>query len=178
MDYDQARALIKTGDLIAVKNTALLSRILQYFQRRFFKDHPLVSDYAEYAHCGIAVWRGDRLHIAEMVLPNNSERPLSHYVQRGAPFKVFRPTLSGDIKAAINENMDKLTAYDVRDFWVIYARLLLGLKIRDDDKRTLCPEFVVRCYADAGLDITALPAVPVPFEACALLHKGYQFEVE
>jgi hypothetical protein len=177
MIYDDARELIKTGDLIAIKNTAVLSRILQYFQRRFFKDHPLASDYADYAHCGIAVWRGDRLHIAEMVMPNNSERALSHYVQRGAPFKIFRPTLSGDIKAAINRNMDTLSNYDYRDFLVVYMRLLLGKHITDDDKRFMCPEFVVRCYADAGADVTKLPAVPVPFEVCVLMHNFFLFDV-
>ena len=93
--YEQTRPYLKTGDLIGV---ATGNRITKAFQWLFCPE----KSYADITHVGVLVWRGNRLHVAEMDGKHNVERPFSQYVSAYKRIIIFKTKV--DEQQALKRN--------------------------------------------------------------------------
>ena len=82
-NYHQIRHKLKTGDIIGV---ATGNRATRLFQWLTCPD----KYHADITHIGVLVWRGTRLHVAEMDGRYNVERPMSQYVGAYDRIVIFR----------------------------------------------------------------------------------------
>lgn len=143
LNYAAIRAQLKTGDLIAIDTRNKFTRGFQYLFGH--------KQYAHMTHCGIIVWRGERLMVCEMDGRCNVERPLSQYVAE-YDCLFFRPAdlpESAFIKS-IDKHLSIVVHYDAMDFIRVGFRVVFGLIVKDDQSRILCTEFAARIYNDAG----------------------------
>jgi hypothetical protein len=163
MDYKTIRPTLQDGDLVAV-NTG--NRLTQWAQKTFG-----ATKWARATHVGVLIWRGDRLHVAEMDGRYNVERPLSHYVNNRQLFSILRAHGVDQVRmaCAIDRAMASAIHYDNADFGRIGWRLLTGFKMRDDAKRMVCSQFVSRIYCDAGLSLFKPDDMLTPAEVCAAM---------
>lgn len=162
MDYKTIRPQLRDGDLVAV-NTG--NRLTQWAQRTFGGGR-----FASITHVGVLVWRGDRLHVAEMDGRYNVERPLSHYINNRQLVGIFRtPSDRTTMVQSIDRAMQSAIHYDNADFGRIGLRLLTGFKLRDDAKRMVCSQFVTRIYCAAGLSLFDPDDMLTPSEVCAAM---------
>jgi hypothetical protein len=158
LNYAEIRPQLKTGDLIAIDTRNRFTRGFQYLFGH--------KQYAHMTHCGILVWRGDRLMVCEMDGRCNVERPLSQYVAE-YDCLFFRPANLPE--SAFIESIDKhlnlVIHYDAMDFIRVGFRVVFGLIVKDNPDRILCTEFATRIYNDAGCNLFNGPILQ-PKEMC------------
>ena len=165
MKYEEARALIKTGDLIAIKGNSLLNLIT-----RFFTHGP-------HTHTGNAIWFGDRLCMVELNGGRNHYIPISQLAKK--KFDVYE-TPEGLTEAAIRNAIFNMTAdpidYSETAFLVIGLISWLKLKVKLSCKDLLvCAGFSVAVYEEAGWK--EAPSRMISPTALTKLLK-YKFSVE
>lgn len=116
LPYAQARDLIRTGDLIGVRDVhGILGRATCLFTR------------APYTHTGVAVWLGDHLFMADLNSGRNHLTPLSQLTD----FDVCSPPEGLDraaIEQAIIEWLSKPISYGYAAFPVIGIKCALRIK--------------------------------------------------
>jgi hypothetical protein len=116
MKYEQARALIKTGQLIGVRDShGILGRLTRFFTRK------------PYTHTGVAVWCASHLFMADLNSGRNALRPLSQLQS----FDVCDMPAGMDrtcVERAIFDWLAKPINYGFLAFIVIGLRCFLGLK--------------------------------------------------
>jgi hypothetical protein len=156
VDYDGARAVLATGDLVFCSGSYLFSRLIQRFTR------------SVWSHVGI-VYRDERL---QRVFVLESETgigvrlaPLSKYLRdyhgRRRPYRgeivVARLQPMPSVEAmerAISWGMDELTKpYDNGEIVRIAARILLRIGRRTRDRKYICSELVHECCRQAGVTL-------------------------
>jgi hypothetical protein len=165
MIYQQARKLIKTGDVIAICGNSLFSKITKIVQR-----YAGLGEFANITHCGVAWWVEGRLYIVEMDGRHNVLRPLSQYAHKNLELRVYR-VADQDLMI---EQFDDATRYDIAysflDLVKIGWRLIFGgacINTSTDDSM-VCSEFVARWLIKAGwVAPSQLPIMPSPAELCA-----------
>jgi hypothetical protein len=128
MTYDQARAQINDGDVIAFRGSlkkpgnCLFAAVTS----------------SRYTHTGTAFWLGDRLLLSEMKVGGNHFVFLSAYSPND--WDVYACT--GDraaVRAFILENGESHRPYDFGDLLALGARYLIGAKpVEDDDSAVVC----------------------------------------
>lgn len=140
MKYAEARALIKTGDLIAIKGTTLLNKITQFFT------------HGPYTHTGIAIWFGDRLCMSELNGGRNHYVPISQLAKK--TFDVFampKDLEEEKVRLAIYGLMEDPVDYSEGAFVVIGLISWLKLKIKLPWKHYMvCSSYSSATYATAG----------------------------
>lgn len=155
MNYAEARAHIRTGDLIAVRSThggfVALTRAVTR---------------SPYTHTAVAVWGGfqgvERLLVAETNGAGCSLSPLSHY--EGTDFDVFKcPVLRADAERALWDLLGVRIDYDVVDLARIAANRLLRVPLpARDDGGLICSALSATIYLHAGWQPQGLPSIPAP----------------
>jgi cell wall-associated NlpC family hydrolase len=154
VDYDGARAALRTGDLVFCSGSYLFSRAIQRFTR------------SVWSHVGI-VYRDEQL---QRVFVLESETgigvrlvPLSKYLRdyhgRRRPYRgqivvarLSPPPQEDVVRRAISFGMDELTRpYDNGEILRIAARIVLRIGRRTRDRKYICSELVHECYRHVGV---------------------------
>lgn len=151
MNYAEARGLIKSGDLIAVRShRGGLSAITRLVTR------------SPYTHTAVAIWLADRLLLAEMNSGGACLVPASKYAD--TDFDVFQcPVERGDVIQAAFDLLGLDIGYDFGDLLAIAAHELFGRPLpAADDKNLICSALSASIYLHAGLDRVGLPSIPAP----------------
>lgn len=150
--YEEARELIKTGDMIAVRDAqSWLGRLTQLVTRR------------PHTHTGVAYWLRDRLYMASL---NSGRNHLSAVSQLG-DFDVCNPPV-GLARDAILESMDKWLdrriEYGFAAFVAIGLECLLRWRTLFDNWRSVvvCAGGTVQIYEGAAqIQMTAGRSYPL-----------------
>jgi hypothetical protein len=141
MEYAASRADIKTGDLIAVRNTTgLRNRIVQFFTR------------GPYTHCGLAIWIGGRLYMTELNDGFNHLVPLSQLDDVAFDVYAHPPELSTEaLEASIMSWLASKVDYGYTAFFAIGLLNWLRVKTFVHWRRILvCSGYCVANWERAG----------------------------
>lgn len=168
MKYADARDLINTGDLIAVRShrggLSALTRIVTK---------------SPYTHTAVALWLGDRLLIAEMNGGGACLVPASKYAD--TDLDVFAcPMRSADVVTAMFDLLGMDISYAFGELLAIAAHELFGRAlppVEADDDDLICSALSAAIYLDAGLPRGSLPSVPAPRDVAAWMGVGPTLEV-
>lgn len=138
MDYAQARPLIETGDLIAVRDVhGVVGRLTVAFTR------------SPYTHTGVAVWLGERLFMAEL----NAGRNHLTAVSQLSSFDVREPPVPdrAAIERAIFDWLAHPITYGYAAFAVIGLRAWMHIKAFIHWRKVeVCSGGSVQIYEMAG----------------------------
>lgn len=151
MNYAEARGLIKSGDLIAVRShRGGLSAITRVVTK------------SPYTHTAVAIWLADRLLLAEMNGGGACLVPASKYAD--TDFDVFQcPAERSDVIAAAFDLLGLDIGYDFGDLLAIAAHELLRRPLPPaDDKDLICSALYASIYLHAGVSRLGLPSIPTP----------------
>lgn len=163
-NYHQIRHKLKTGDIIGVQTGNRATRLFQWLTCP-------EKYYADVTHIGVLVWRGTRLHVAEMDGRYNVERPLSQYVGAYDRIMFFRPNVDQDkALTAIDDAMQDVVHYDVSDFFSVGLRVLFGVMADKNKREILCTQFACQILRECGVEIPDYPLAPA--EVCAYLKPA------
>lgn len=151
MDYAAARNLIRTGDLIAVRDVhGLLGRATTLFT------------HSPYTHTGVAVWLGTRLFMADL----NSGRNGLHAVSCLEKFDVCTPPPGLPctvIEAAIFDWLARPISYGYAAFVLIGLKCALRLKVFIHWRKiVVCSGGSVEIYEKAAAALKAATCVAIP----------------
>lgn len=141
MNYEQARPLIETGDLIAVRRSDSLLALAT----RFFTRDP-------HTHTGIAAWLDGGLWMAELNGGGNHLVPLSQLADRDFDVYCRPPEVAPDrVSVSILSNLRAHIDYGFAALPVIGLLNWLKLKVRGLQRRiVVCSGYCVNVYVDAG----------------------------
>lgn len=162
MRYAEARSLVCTGDLIAIRT-----------RRKLFDLLTSAVTQSPYTHTAVAVWGGfngvERLLVVESNAAGASLSPLSKY--DADDFDVFEcPVIAAASERAVWELLGEKIHYDVADLARIAANRLLGMPLpRRDDGRKVCSAHSAAIYLRAGWQPEALPSIPAPDDVVAAI---------
>jgi hypothetical protein len=165
MDYAEARPQIKTGDLIAVKETGF-----EAFVIRTVTGSP-------YTHTATAIWAGNRLLIAETNPGGCRLAPLSQYAIDD--FDVFNcPTDRNACERAIWNELGSLIEYNYLDCLRIFGYKVFGIPLpKVDGPDLICSALSATIYKKAGWAPSGLPSIPWPGAVTDQLQNVKKFEV-
>ncbi|OHC68623.1 MAG: hypothetical protein A3H93_09170 [Rhodocyclales bacterium RIFCSPLOWO2_02_FULL_63_24] len=166
MNYAEARGLIGTGDLVAVRShRGGLSAITR------------VVTQSPYTHTAVAIWLGARLLLAEMNGGGACLVPASKYAD--TDFDVFAcPVHSTEAEGAIFDLLGLDIGYDFGDLLRIAQHELLGRPLpAADDKDLICSALSASIYLHAGLPRSGLPSIPSPRDVAAWMGVAPTLEV-
>lgn len=160
VSYQEARGLIFTGDLIAVRGRhGILPALV-----RGVTGSP-------YTHTAVALWLDGGLYVAEMDGIKGVLVPLSQYAD--TDFDVFacprdavaeRIAVKDAALAAIRTRID----YDIADLLRIAAWRTLRLPLPSRDRNGMvCSALSARIYRDVGLVLLGCPSIPAPDDLVA-----------
>lgn len=170
MRYAEARPLIRTGDLIAVRAThGGLPAVTRWVTR------------SPYTHTAVALWGGfrgvERLLVAQTNGAGCGLAPLSHFAR--TDFDVFDcPVDRGAAEQAVWALLGTRIRYDLADLARIAAHRLLGWPLPPaDDGRLICSALSASIYLHAGWAPARLPSIPAPDDVVAALGAAPRIEV-
>jgi hypothetical protein len=163
MEYSQARGLIATGDLIAVRTASgLLGRATQFFTR------------GPYTHTGLALWLCGRLFMTEINGGRNHLVPLSQL--NAVDFDVYAhpPELDpAALDAAIHEWLAARVDYGYLAFVAIGLLEWLRLKLTVPWRKILvCSGYCVANWESAGWHATCSRVVS-PTKLAAQVRRKF-----
>lgn len=157
LNYDQARVVIHTGDLLAVRSTHGGFAALTRWVTR-----------SPYTHTAVALRLCGRLLMVE-TRGIAGIVPVSQVL--GKDFDVIRrPEGLGneDVFFSAMSILGKPISYDLADLLRIAARLRLGYHAPDqDDDSKVCSSLSAEIYRRAGWQPANLPGIPAPSEVVA-----------
>jgi hypothetical protein len=141
MNYQELRAQIEDGDLIATRIAhGLFGKLTQFFTRKV------------YTHCGIATWLDGGLWMVEINGGRNHAIPLSQLEDED--FDVFQPPQELDrqaIRKAALESMRVKVEYGFLAAFMIGLLGLLKLKVFVHWRKIIvCSGYCVAVYEKAG----------------------------
>ncbi len=151
MKYDEARALIRTGDLIALRQVHGIAPAMI----RLVTGSP-------YTHTSVAIWCGGRLLVNETQASGACLRPLSNYDNEA--FDVIPcPIDRGEVEAAMWELLGRKIKYDLADLARIAANRLFGIPLpKREDDALICSSLSATIWMRAGWRGRSLPSIPAP----------------
>lgn len=156
LTYEQARSLIKTGDLLAVRSThGGFAALIRWGTK------------SPYTHTAVAIWLCDRL----MMVETRGLAGMVPATQLGdKDFDVIRCPVE-DTEYVVIEAFNILgqpVGYDFIDLLRIAGRLWFGWKEPEsDDRKLVCSALSAAIYRLAGWKPAGLPAIPAPCEVVA-----------
>lgn len=164
MRYDDARPMIQTGDLIAVRRRSGPLAIAT----RLVTDSP-------YTHTGVALWVGPpgdrRLLMAHINGGGAGLVPVSQEVEFG--FDVYPcPVDRAEVERAIWATIGVRISYSVGDLVYILLYLKLGVPLPQQGDDYICSALSAYLYLLAGWKPSNLPAIPWPGATVASLEVG------
>lgn len=151
MNYAEARPLIQTGDLIALRQShggfPALTRLVTR---------------SPYTHTSVAIWCADRLLVAETQGAGSCLRPLSNY--DADDFDVIAcPLDRREVEGAIWQLLGRKISYDVLDLITIGLHRLVGVPLPPaDDDKLICSTLSAVIWQAAGWRPTGLPSIAAP----------------
>lgn len=163
MKYEDARPLIETGDLIAVRRRsgpfAVATRLVTA---------------SPYTHTGVALWVGPerdrRLLLAHINSGGASLVPLSQFSVYA--FDAFLcPVERMDAERALWQAIGKKMGYSVADLARIAAHIHLGLPLPEQGDDYICSALSARIYLQAGWTPPNLPSIPWPGAIVAAMQS-------
>lgn len=171
MKYEHARALICTGDCVAVSTRTWGGAIIRFGQR------VAGLRWHHYSHVGIAVSvvvAGEmRMCVAEMNQGGNNYRPLSQFVYDGCDVAIFEPPPGTDMQglaSAIRDAQERHIPYGWLDLVPIGIQLVVR-RFRgpvdvggDGGADRVCSFFAKLVYLLAGGRLPKTPYRPAPAE--------------
>ncbi len=163
MRYEDARPLIQTGDLIAVRRRsgpfAVATRLVTA---------------SPYTHTGVAQWVGvkgsRRLLMAHINSGGASLVPLSQMSVYA--FDVFPcPVGRREAERALFHAIGKKIGYSVADLVRIAAHIRLGLPLPAQGADFICSALSAHIYQQAGWAPSNLPSIPWPGAIVAAMDR-------
>lgn len=161
MNYAEARGLINTGDLVAVRShrgglSAITRRVT----------------HSPYTHTAVVIWLGGRLLLAEMNGGGACLVAASKYSD--TDFDVFAcPVHSTEVEGAIFDLLGLDIRYDFGDLVLIAEHELLGRPLPvADDNELICSALSASIYLHAGLPRGSLPSIPAPRDVVKWMGVG------
>jgi hypothetical protein len=179
LSYSKARSLIKNGDMIGVHTGTLGGHIIQAGQ--VIAGLP----YSHITHCAIAVWRENRLMVAEMGPSGNTLKYASQYA--GKPMVVCEPAAGADLslfESALDIVLEHHIPYSAGDLARIGGRLLPMRLIDtrhwggDGNADKVCSLFPAMVYTRMGGDVSAIPSLAAPAEVVCALPVRFEIGVK
>ncbi len=140
MKYEDARPLIETGDLIAVKS-----------RKGFLPQLTRLIDGDDYTHTGVAIWIDKGLYMAEINSGHNHMVALSQYYL--SDFDVFYPPVEDRavLRDKIEENLRYKVDYGFFTLIVLAIHKLLRIKtLPKSSDSIVCSELSQNIYIDSG----------------------------
>ncbi len=177
LSYNKARSLIRNGDMVGVHTGTLGGSIIQAGQS--IAGLP----YSHITHCAIAVWRENRLMVAEMGPSGNTLKYMSQYA--GKQMVVCEPSNGADtsrFELSLDHVLEHHIPYSAGDLARIGLRLLpmRFLNTRrwggDGDATKVCSLFPSMLYNRMGGDVSAIPALAAPAEVVHALSVRFEIE--
>lgn len=166
MNYDDARALIKTNDMIAVRRrTGFLAIATRIVTR------------SPYTHTGIAFWTQGRLMIAQSNAGGCNIVPLSQ--EAIYDFDVFDcPPAAVDVETWVWSTLGARIGYGYLDLVRIAAFILfkIPLPVHDGDD-LVCSALSALIYQKAGWLPVGLPSIPWPAAVVTAFVNPARIEV-
>lgn len=166
MNYAEARGLIATGDLIAVRSHRIGFPLLTRAVTR-----------SPYTHTATAIWLHSRLLLAEMIGAGGVLAPVSKYAD--TDFDVFPcPLDPADIVGPTFDLLGLDIDYDYGDLLRIGLHKLVGAPLpAADNDNLICSALSASIYLHAGLPRGNLPSIPAPRDVVAWMAAPPKLEV-
>lgn len=169
MRYEDARALIKDGDVVAVKRR---SGILAFLTRLVTK--------SPYTHTGICFWWGGRLLMAQANGGGVNFVPVSQEAE--FDFDVYDCPPGLDAAAVVAQAwqiLDTRSTYDIADLFRIWLFLWFGLPLpKVDNASYICSSLSARILLACGWVPVGLPSIPWPGAVVAALNSLPRLEIK
>lgn len=166
MRYDEARPLIKDGDMIAVKRRSGLLAV----GTRIVTGSP-------YTHTGVAVWSDGRLLMAQANGGGVNFVPVSQMAEFA--FDVFDCPV--DRGAAVLQCwllLGTRTGYGYADLWRLFLHIRLGFPLpAQGNSGLICSALTARTYQLAGWSPVGLPSIPWPGAVVVAFGKPPRMQV-
>lgn len=166
MNYEQARPMIQSGDLIAVRShrggiSSIVKRVTK----------------SPYTHTAVVVRLADRVLLAEMNGGGACLVPASKYAD--TDFDVFTcPCERGLAVQAAFDLLGLNIDYDFGDLFLIAAHELFDVALPEaDDNRWICSALSASIYLRAGVSRLGLPSIPAPRDVVAWLMSDVFLDV-
>jgi hypothetical protein len=166
MNYTDARPLIKTGDLIAVRRRSGFLAVATRIVTR-----------SPYTHTGIAVWCAGRLLLAQENAGGCNVVPLSQ--EAIYDFDVYDcPTEETATETLVWLLLGARIAYSILDLFRITGFLLLRIPLpKHDGDELVCSALSALIFQKAGWVPVGLPSIPWPGAVAAAVGKPARIEV-
>lgn len=169
MRYDDARPMIQTGDLIAVRRRSGPLAIAT-----------VIVTNSPYTHTGVALWVGPpgdrRLLMAHINGGGASLVPVSQEAEFG--FNVYPcPVDRAEVERKIWATIGLRISYSGTDLVYILLYLKLGLPLPKQGDDYICSALSAHLYLLAGWKPANLPAIPWPSAIVAALGASPVVEV-
>ena len=168
MNYEEARTLIKDGDMIAVKRRSGLLAV----GTRLVTGSP-------YTHNGVALWSGGRLLLANANAGGANFIPLSQ--ERHFDFDVFDCPEGVDPDAVVLQAwllLGTFRKYGFFDLWHLFLHIRFGVALPGEDEDMICSALAARIYQLAGWEPVGLPSIPWPGAVVAAFGKPPRLSVK
>lgn len=155
LSYQEARPLIKNGDLLSFK----VSRK----NRTFLHDLTKAVTRSHYYHSGIAVWMftqgGEgRLFICEAHREGRRLVPLSMYSNVHFDVTVC-PVEFSLIEKSMLERVGTVP-YGFLDYITVGLRMTFGISAKNDEGAEICSEMAQNLFSEAGFKVPDYPMAP------------------
>jgi hypothetical protein len=177
LSYSQARALIRTGDTVCIATGTPGGRLIELGQRM------AGLPFAHLTHCGVAVWMGGRLLLAEMGPGGNVLKPLSQYAGKRMAVCVQPAGVAhSHFDTVLDDLLDQHIPYSLGDLVRIGLRLAPSRFIDtqgwggDGDSDKVCSLLPAMFYARMGADVSAIPKLAAPAEVVRALTVRFEIE--
>lgn len=170
MDYKQARNLIRSGDLIAVRKRGdLWAALTRWFTR------------SPYTHTALAVWSGAgdtwRLLVAEEKASGCFLTPLSQYEDVDFDVFIAPDEVQERIEEVIYDTLGAPIAYDYADWLRIGLNRLLGWPLPPENALLICSALSATLWLKAGWKPLDLPTIPAPDDVVRALGQPARLKV-
>ncbi|EKD22677.1 MAG: hypothetical protein ACD_84C00013G0003 [uncultured bacterium] len=169
MKYAEARHLINDGDLIAVKGTDWISKIIIFVTK-------------QYSHTAIAIHLDDGVWVSQMQPSGNNLVPLSHF----KIFDVYECPVDGKAVAAfIKIKLRDPISYPFLDLVMAGLTSITNFKFPSTSKGLICSEACMEAYVENGWEETyfkehgvKLELIPVPSPRWIASKVKFKLSVE
>jgi hypothetical protein len=184
MRYDEARQVIRNGDIIAFKGKWCISHLITFWQKRTFPD--LYKGFDDISHVGIALWLKfdfevePRLCVIESTGKGVNIFPLSYLLAKynGVGGALYWLALKKDTgftgDRVVAEALDtwgceyppQYQYLIIMSSWIRWIRGLFGRPLDINPSKYSCSEMVANALMKAGYHNYQEAALTSPIEVC------------
>lgn len=176
MNYADARAQIKSGDVLGVALHTPLAAVIRAVQWL----GGWRGDLKNTTHTAVAVWLGHRLMLTEMNGHTNAYQPLSVWINEGYEVTVYASDVDEDRAVlAVEEAAASRITYGLKDLVEIGINTIFRTELNwEKDSREVCSSETLNILQDAGWKpVPNFVAQACPALVCSYFKKKFKVEM-